>query len=165
MGYNPSQILRIHALRISSQIKYFQYLNLLICRVTINHALQGTLMHYHALQAKPRIVPQARKKGKEYLSKLSHHISLSIENTFTLGDNTVSPSKKPGKPPVYYLIQRPKNETLRIISAIVITVNPRISPRGLICKNEFMGGGLFEGGLIQRFTVCLHRETKQVIEK
>ena len=24
------------------------------------------------------------------------------------------------------------------------TVNPRISPRGLICKNEFLGGGLFQ---------------------
>ena len=30
-----------------------------------------------------------------------------------------------------------------------ITVNPRISSRGLICKNEFLGGGLFEGGLFQ----------------
>ena len=29
------------------------------------------------------------------------------------------------------------------------TVNPRISPRGLICKNEFLGGGLFEGGLFE----------------
>ena len=26
------------------------------------------------------------------------------------------------------------------------TVNLRISPRGLICKTEFLGGGLFEGG-------------------
>ena len=26
------------------------------------------------------------------------------------------------------------------------TVNPQISPWGLICKNEFLGGGLFEGG-------------------
>ena len=25
------------------------------------------------------------------------------------------------------------------------TVNPRISPRGLICKNKFLGVGLFEG--------------------
>ena len=25
------------------------------------------------------------------------------------------------------------------------TANPRISPRGLICKNEFLGGGLFDG--------------------
>ena len=27
-----------------------------------------------------------------------------------------------------------------------ITVNPRISPQGLICKNELFAGGLFEGG-------------------
>ena len=26
------------------------------------------------------------------------------------------------------------------------TVNPRLSPRGLICKKEFYSGGLFEGG-------------------
>ena len=26
-----------------------------------------------------------------------------------------------------------------------ITVNPQISPRGLICKNEFLGRGLFNG--------------------
>ena len=30
------------------------------------------------------------------------------------------------------------------------TVNPRISPRGLICKNECLDGGLFEGGAYSR---------------
>ena len=29
------------------------------------------------------------------------------------------------------------------------TVNPRINPRGLICKNKFFGGGLFEGCLFE----------------
>ena len=28
---------------------------------------------------------------------------------------------------------------------LVHTVNPRISTRGLICKNEFLDGGLFQG--------------------
>ena len=29
------------------------------------------------------------------------------------------------------------------------TAIPRISHRGLICKNEFLGGAFFEGGLFQ----------------
>ena len=35
-------------------------------------------------------------------------------------------------------------------------INPRISPRGLICKNEFLDGGLFEGGgVISKFSIFL----------
>ena len=38
-------------------------------------------------------------------------------------------------------------QSLQILDLLrkTITVNPRTSPRGLICKNEFLGGGLFEG--------------------
>ena len=37
------------------------------------------------------------------------------------------------------------------------TVNPRISLRGLIRKNEFLGGGLIEKGLFQSFLKDRHK--------
>ena len=56
------------------------------------------------------------------------------------------------------------------------TVNPRISSRGLICKNEFLGGGLFDGGgglfegglirgggLISKFSIFLKGRHKNEI--
>ena len=90
------------------------------------------------------------------------HLSYAIDFKFIFAIKVI----KRGTKPTFHT--NTKQETF---VDNITTVNARISPRELICKNEFLGGGLFEGGgelirgggLFSKFSIFLKGRNKNAI--